>query len=467
VESGADEIMGEVVTDAQPNHALASTIAVSVHGPAGVLDLVVPEGATSVDVAREYAAQTGVAGIPLLQTPLGELLTADRTLASAGVESGSVLVATSGVHRSRPRDPEQDALQSQPDTPAVAALAMGIAAAAAGLAAWYAAQSADDWLRTATVGVLMACALVSTLPLGRHTVQRAAAAPAFGAAAAFAAVYEPGVHLLPAVVAVSAVSAGVIAAVARALGPERDEALVVWIVSGLVVFAVCGTTLLLEWDGRVAWAVLLLLAMLAARFVPSLAIDVPDETLIDLDRLAVTAWSARDSGRAGRGRIVVSAAAMRQLVAGATRTVTAACAAIMVVAVVATPLLLATATIDLDRIGARCLAFFAGASILLAARSYRHTAARRLLRVGGLACWAWLLGFAVGDASPRAVTIGVVVVLLLGAISLAAGVATGRGWRSVWWSRRAELAEGLCGSFALAATVVASGFFRSLWEITS
>lgn len=459
--------MGEVVTDAQPNHALASTIAVSVHGPAGVLDLVVPEGATSVDVAREYAAQTGVAGIPLLQTPLGELLTADRTLASAGVESGAVLVATTGVHRSRPRDPELDALQSQPDTPAVAALAMGIAAAAAGLAAWYAAQSADDWLRTATVGVLMVCALASTLPLGRHAVQRAAAAPAFGAAAAFAAVYEPGAQLLPAVVAVSAVSAGVIAAVARALGPERDEALVVWIVSGLVVFAVCGITPLLEWDGRVAWAVLLLLAMLAARFVPSLAIDVPDETLIDLDRLAVTAWSARDSGRTGRGRIVVSSAAMSQLVAGATRTVTASCAAIMVVAVVATPLLLATATIDLDRIGARCLAFFVGASILLAARSYRHTAARRLLRVGGLACWAWLIGFAVGDVSPRTVTTGVFVVLLLGAISLAAGVATGRGWRSVWWSRRAELAEGLCGSFALAATVVASGFFRSLWEITS
>ena len=61
------------MSDAQPNHALASTIAVSVHGPAGVLDLVVPAGATSVDVAREYAAQTDVAGIPLLQTPLGEL----------------------------------------------------------------------------------------------------------------------------------------------------------------------------------------------------------------------------------------------------------------------------------------------------------------------------------------------------------------------------------------------------------
>jgi hypothetical protein len=455
------------VSEVQPSHASASTIAISVHGPAGVLDLVVPAGATSVDVAREYAAQTDAAGIPLLQTPLGELLTADRTLTSAGVESGSVLVATTGVHRSRRGDPGPDGAAPPSDSPAVAALAAALAVAAAGLAAWYAARAADDGLRTVTVGVLMACALASTLPLGRHAAQRVAAAPAFGAAAAFAAVHEPGVHLLPAVVAVSALAAGVVAAVARALGPEHDEALDVWIVSGLVVFAVCAAPPLLEWDGRVAWAVLLLLAMLAARFVPSLAIDVPDETLIDLDRLAVTAWSARDGGRAGRGRIVVSAAAMRQLVAGATRTVLAATAAIMVTAAVATPLLLATATIDLDRIGARCLVLFAGASILLAARSYRHAVARRLLRVGGLACWAWLVGFVVDDVSSTVVMAGLVVLLLLGAVSLAAAVATGRGWRSVWWSRRAELAEGLCGSFALASTVVASGFFRSLWEITS
>ena len=33
--------------------------------------------------------------------------------------------------------------------------------------------------------------------------------------------------------------------------------------------------------------------------------------------------------------------------------------------------------------------------------------------------------------------------------------------------RRAELAEGLCGSSALAAAVVAAGLFRSLWETTS
>ena len=36
-------------------------------------------------------------------------------------------------------------------------------------------------------------------------------------------------------------------------------------------------------------------------------------------------------------------------------------------------------------------------------------------------------------------------------------VATGRGWRSAWWSRRAEVAEGLCGAAALASVFVAVG----------
>ena len=54
---------------------------------------------------------------------------------------------------------------------------------------------------------------------------------------------------------------------------------------------------------------LLVLAMLAARVVPAIAIDVPDSYLIDMDRLAITAWSAREPaaqparpGRRARGR---------------------------------------------------------------------------------------------------------------------------------------------------------------------
>lgn len=455
------------MADAQPTALSASTIVVSVHGPAGVLDLVVPSGATSVDVAREYAAQSGMAGIPLLQTPLGRLVTADRSLVEVGVESGDVLVASLGVHRPRASSAPDAAARRTPDNPAVAALVATVAAVAACLSAWYAARAADDLLRTLTVGVLMAGALAATLPLGRHAAHRVAVAPAFGAAAAFAALYEPGAHLLPTVVGVAALSAAVVAALARTLGARPDEALVVWMVSGVLVFLSCGLSPLLEWDPRVSWTLLLVTAVLAARFAPSLAVDVPDEALLDLERLAVTAWSARDRATGRRGRLVVPRSAMNRLVASATRTVTASAAAILVVTLTATPLLLAAADIDLDRIGARCLAFFGGAAILLAARSYRHAAARTLLRAAGLGAWATLAVVVVGDVSSALVATLVVVAVLLGLAALAAAVATGRGWRSVWWSRRAEVAEALSGSFALAAAVVAAGLFRVLWEMTS
>jgi hypothetical protein len=448
-----------------------ATIAVSIHGPAGVLDLVVPAGATSVDVAREYAEQAEaagvVSGIPLLQTALGERLNAAVPLADAGVQPGDVLVATTGVHRPR-RVTLLQAAKNAPESPALASMIATVAALAAVLAGWYAGRAEEEPVRTVAVGILLACALVGVLPVGRHTRQRAAAAPAFAAAAAFAALYEPGVHLLPAILGAAGVAAAVVAGIGRALSAQSDELGAVWIAAGLTVFACCSLPALMGWDARVAWTLLVLGSTMAARFAPSLAIDVPDEALLDLDRLAVTAWSARDAQRKGRrGRIVVSADAMERLVHRASRIVTGASAAILVTVAVASPLLLHTATIDLDRIGARCLVLFAGCSLLLAARSYRHAAARALLRLAGLAALVSLaVHLALGPGAELLDTFFYVVVAL-GAVALGAAVATGRGWRSVWWSRRAEVAESLCGSFAFAAAVVAAGVFRRLWEMTS
>lgn len=459
--------MSDVASEVSRPPGSAATIAISVHGPMGVLDLVVPIGATPVDVGRAYADQSDMTAIPLLQTPLGEHLRADRALAEMGVESGAVLVAATGVRRAKASDARSFGSDLTPETPQVAAFVMALAAGASGLAAWYAALSGNDGLRTVTVGVLMACALTAALPFGRHAQQRTAAAPAFAAAAAFAAFFEPGDHLMGAVVAVGALAAALTASFTRAMSTGRDQVLTVWIIVGCLVFAICAVGPLMEWDDRVSWAVLLVLAMLGARFAPSLAIDVPDEALLDLDRLAVTAWSARDKTSGRRGRLVIPETAMRRLVADATRTVTAACAAILAITVIASPLLLSAATIDLDVIGARCLTFFAGAAILLAARQYRHAAARRLLRAAGLACWTWLIAFEINDLTTAWTTWGLVVVALLSTISLAAAVATGRGWRSVWWSRKAEVAEGLTGALAFASTVVASGLFRALWETTS
>ena len=378
-----------------------------------------------------------------------------------------MLIATGGVHRPR-KITMLEAAKNAPESPALASMIATVASVFAVLAAWYAGRAEDEAVRTTAVGILLACALAGALPVGRHVRQRAAAAPAFAAAAAFAALYEPGVHLLPAILGAAGISAAVVAGIGRALSAGGDEISTVWIASGLTVFACCVLPALGGWDDRVAWTLLVFLAMMAARFAPSLAIDVPDEALLDLDRLAVTAWSARDSQRGGRrGRIVVAADAMERLVHRASRLVTGASVAILVTVVVASPLLLHSATIDLDRIGARCLVFFAGCSLLLAARSYRHAAARALLRLAGLGALAALAAhLVVGPGGPLLDTFFYVVVGL-GVIALAAAVATGRGWRSVWWSRRAEVAESLCGSLAFASAVVAAGVFRRLWEITS
>ncbi len=226
------------------------------------------------------------------------------------MQPGDVLVATSGVHRPR-RTTLLDAAKNAPESPAIAATVATVAAVAAVLAAWYAARAGEETVRTVAVGILLACALVGVLPVGRHTRQRVAAAPAFAAAAAFAALYEPGVHLLPAILGAAGISAAVVAGIGRALAVRSDETSTVWIASGLTVFACCALPAMLGWDARVAWTLLVFLSMMAARFAPSLAIDVPDDALLDLDRLAVTAWSARDSQRGGRrGRLVVGAEAM-------------------------------------------------------------------------------------------------------------------------------------------------------------
>jgi hypothetical protein len=164
---------------------------------------------------------------------------------------------------------------------------------------------------------------------------------------------------------------------------------------------------------------------------------------------------------------VVPPRAVAAVAARGSRIVTAAAAAILVVVCLAAPLLLRTADLDLDRVGARVLVGLAGAALLLAARSYRHAAARALLRAAGLVCWVALLVVLLDLAGPEGRTTLAMVAICLAALTIVVAVATGRGWRSAWWARRAEVAEALCGSFAVASVFVAVGLFRSLWEMTS
>ncbi|HEU5037894.1 MAG TPA: hypothetical protein VFT70_12885 [Nocardioides sp.] len=442
-------------------------LAVTVHGPAGVLDLVVPAGAVAVDVAEEYAQQTRMAAVPDLHTRIGRPIPADAALSRAGVVTGDLLVATTGAPPPAVRRTTTD--RAAPGTDPAGGLVglwFLVAALAAGLAGWSATAS-DGGLRAAALLVLAAGALVGVVPAGRLAPYRVVAAPAFGAAAAFALLWDPHPERLPMLLGATGLAAALVAAVGRALDERSEETLRVWIVAGSGLFLVTGLATLVGAPPRVAWAVLLMAAVLAARFVPGLVVDVPDQYLVDLERLAVTAWSARTQPTGRRGRSVVPLDAVAVVADRGTRLVTAASAAVLVVALVSAPLLLATATLPIDRIGARLMAFFAGAALLLAGRSYRHRAARLQLRTAGLGCWIALAAVLLSLPDVDSLIWWVLAAVGLGILMVVVAVAVGRGWRSAWWSRRAEVAEGLAGAFALASLVVASGWFRQLWEMAS
>ena len=189
---------------------------------------------------------------------------------------------------------------------------------------WFASRvgGLDSVEGQVTVALLGLSALLGVLPLGRLSEHRMVAAPAFAAAAAYAVVWAPGPERLPTIVGVTALVAAVAAAVARALDVQGDEALRVWIVVGVALFLVTGAGALVHAGPQVVWGVLLLIATLAARFVPALAVDVPDQFLIDLERLAVTAWSARERPHGRRGRMVVPPAAVAHVAARGARIVT-------------------------------------------------------------------------------------------------------------------------------------------------
>jgi hypothetical protein len=445
------------------------SVPVSVHGPAGVLDLLVPPGTTGADLAGEYAARAGLASIPRLYTRVGVPVAPDASLASAGVDAGDLVVAATSVPRP-PSSPEGPGPRPAPPGSApgpASVLWFAVACSVAALAGWTAAHGDSSATRSATVLVLLAASLLGALPLGRYAVHRAHAAPAFAAAAAFVVVWDPDPERWPMVAGLTGLAGAVAAAVARAVDDTVDEGLRAWMVAGSVVFLTSGAAALLGLGAAVVWSTLLVLCVLAARLVPGFAVDVPDQLLVDLERLAVTAWSARDLPRGRRGRAVASGEAVAVVAARGARLVTAAGVAIAVVAVVSSGMLLTSANFDLDQVGARYQVFFAGAALMLAGRSYRHAGARTALRSAGLGGWALLAGVVLSDSEPgRATTLaGVAVGVALTLVVVA--VAAGRGWRSAWWARRAEVAEALSGAIAVAALFVATGFCRTVWELTS
>lgn len=445
-------------------------LALSVHGPRGAVDLVVPAGATVADVAAEYAAQLGLPVPPALAFGSTGSLEASRSLREVGIGAGALLVALEPVTVGAPAPTPAPTGAAVPDSPGSSpspwhALVLGLAALV-GLLAGAAGAATQGGARTATLVLLVLAALLAAVPgrSARSAGHRALLAPVYAGAAAYVVLWEPVPERWPVLLGVVALVSAVAAGVARVLTPGPSEALRVWTAVGTTLFVLTTLGALVGAPTQVVWSVLLVLAVLAPRFVPGLAVDVPDQLLVDLERLSVNAWSARERPVGRRGRTLVPPALVDEVAARGAVVVTAASVAVLVVVLVAAPALLASVEHAPDVVGARALVLLGGAALLLAGRSYRHRVARALLRAAGVGAWIALLAdLAAALRDGAGLLVGASAVAVAVAL-VAAAVATGRGWRSAWWSRRAEVLEGLTGALALAALVPATGLFRLLWE---
>ena len=265
----------------------------------------------------------------------------------------------------------------------------------------------------------------------------------------------------PVVALVGACAGGALVALTgrSASGPDRYVPRV-WLtfagaLGGLaLVVLVMGLTLL-------AVAALALAAVvLVARVVPDLVLDVDDDVLLDISRLSVTSWSPREARRPRRRgwRIddqavddVVVAASVEQLATlVGLALVSAACSAVLFG-------VLATQT-AVSALAVQLLLLAAAVALTLTARAYRRRRDRTLLRLAALAP-----ALAVGGsfAASLGTTWGLVVsgaAVVAALVLVGVALALGRGFRSLWASRFADLLELLALVSVLPLALWAGGF---------
>lgn len=454
------------------SEVVASTLRISVRGTAGTLDLAVPPGAEAGGVAEQYAVSLGLAAPPALVTTTGVAVAPRQRLHDAGVGSGDVLVALDPAGPDPGDGGEPIPSPGPGPDPARPTGLVALAATASVAAGLVGVQVADGSVRTAAAVVLAGAALLAVLGARLRAglgTAHAMAAPALAGTAGFVGVHSdrPGGTLLA--LTVGGVAAAVAAAVVRAGADRRQEALLrVWLVVSSAVALSAGVALAAGIPERALWAWLFALAVVAARLLPLLVVDVPDETLLEIDRLAVTAWSARERPRGhSRRRVAIRPEGVAELVRRGRDLLVVGTVVVAVAASAAAVLLAQDPGDGVDALGAWLLLLFGGAGLVLTARSYRArvprfalrlpgaialvlVAATWLVRVDGASLWWFLGGLAVASLS-----------------AVLAAVAVGRGWRSLWWARTTDLLEGAAVALCIAALPVAAGLFELVLQLPS
>jgi len=450
--------------------AEAPLLRLGVRGPAGVVDVAAGAGTTpgellGDDLRARLEVDPDVELV--LVRRAGDPLQADQPLALQGVDDGDVLVVL--VLRPGPGTegggPSAAVGTGRPGAARRSGLLAG--AVASLLGACLVAVGAGGWSRPGTAGVAVLLALLALVaPTGRWGDACRLVAPvlvAVGTAVLLLGSDRPGQRALALTAAATAAAA--LAAVLRALRAGAPEALLLELVVACVLAVAAGGALLSGVSLPTLAALLTALAVCLVRVLPAMVIDVPDEELLDLDRVAVTAWSAQLPGQRRRKR--VRTAEVTGQVGVSRRLLDAAVVAVVLTADVGVPVVLAQGGSVLPRTGAIALGCCAAVALPLHARAVRGALARTALLLGGTAAAAATLAALIFSADDQQRVVLGLGAAAAGACTVVAAVAVGRGWRSVRWARLADATEGLAVALALPAAVLASNGVEHVRSLVS
>lgn len=268
-------------------------------------------------------------------------------------------------------------------------------------------------------------------------------APLLGAAggAGAAGVLSDG----PVVVVVGGCAGAALVALAGRAGTGRDRYVPrVWIAFAGGIGALGLLALLAGMPLPVLATVALAAVVLLGRVVPDLVIDVDDDVLIDIGRLSVTSWSPRESRRPRRPGWRIDDEAVGSVVAAASVEQVATLVGLAAVSTGGSAVLfVGLVRSAVPSLAMQLLLGAAGLALSLTARAYRRRGDRTLLRFAALAP-ALALAVAgltrLGSAGGGGIVVGAAGVVLALALASVAP-ALGRGYRSLWASRLADIAE--------------------------
>ncbi|MGC5616550.1 hypothetical protein [Georgenia sp. Z1491] len=431
-----------------------------------VRDVAVPDGATVADVLRRLRVDARsrsvlvtdssgwrVAGEDVIgvDVPDGVLLTVTRGSAGASIEADEL-----GRSRTLP-----DGADSFAVIAAAAVLAVGGVLLLVGSAWWGTGDPLPTWWRGTVVALLGVAALGLALRRAREgTVLVDLAALSLVSVAAGVLVVPSGgpAQLRLALVVAPAVAGAALALRAGVAERRRDRtassaALIatVWLAAAAAALA----TLQIDTGMSVVGALVvgavppLLLAM------PDLAIDVPDDQLVDLEHVSRDATGVRQA--APRAPAEVTAPRVRRVVSTARVRQDLVVVLMSLLAAVLAPSVLAIVPMGGIRGWAALVAVvLLVLSLLLVPRGARARTVRVLPRLAAFVVIGQIGWAAVAGGRAEALTVGIVAVLAALAVAGLA-IAVAYGMSNVALARLGDIVQGLATHFALPAGVVAAG----------